>query len=549
MEKIQKYIKDFDLKRALRLTNVRIASQIFFFAIFIFSVWATWTSRLEGYPVSRILEMDPLVMISTMLSTGYVYRYLGWGLLVLGLTLLFGRVFCNWICPYGTLHQFIGWLFNTRNGKERIDSNRYRAMYYFKYVILIVFLIMASMGALQIGLLDPICLMYRTFATVFAPMFDMGVDQVSNTLATAEMDTLWIDNLKFGPGVERRIFVGSFWIGLFLFTLVGMNVLIPRFFCRFLCPLGSLLGVFSRFAVFRINRDVHKCTDCNLCLTRCEGAADPQGVLRQSECFSCMNCIDDCPEDALSFTAFGLDTKQVKKGPELGKRKFVFASIAGVFAVPFIKNHGVNTDTNFNGALIRPPGSVEESDFLAKCIKCDQCINSCPTNVLQPATYEEGGIEGLWTPVMNFDIGHCQLKCTMCSEVCPTGAIRKITVEEKMGKGQFEEVGPIRLGTAFYDFGRCLPHAMEVPCVVCEEVCPVSPKAIQTKDVEVKDVWGEITLLNKPFIVPDLCIGCGICQTECPVKDERAVYVTAVGESRSNERKLLLEYKRPGERA
>jgi ferredoxin len=163
--------------------------------------------------------------------------------------------------------------------------------------------------------------------------------------------------------------------------------------------------------------------------------------------------------------------------------------------------------------------------------------------VLQPATYQEGGLEGLWTPVMNFRIGHCQLKCNLCSEVCPTGAIRKITVEEKLGKGAFTDQGPVRLGTAFFDVGRCLPHAMEIPCVVCEEVCPTSPKAIQTKDVETKDVYGNIVVLNKPFMVPDLCIGCGICENECPVKDQRAVYVTAVGESRSEERRLLLRFR------
>ncbi|HIO65745.1 MAG TPA: 4Fe-4S binding protein, partial [Planctomycetes bacterium] len=389
------------VRKKLRLTNVRIASQIFFFSAFIVMCWLTWTSRLEGYPVSRILEMDPLVMISTMLSTGYVYRFLGWGLLVLGLTLLAGRVFCNWICPYGTLHQFIGWLFNVHKTKENFDRNRYRDMYYFKYAVLAVLLIMASMGALQIGLLDPICLMYRTTATVVAPIFDMTIESIPG------MDPLWIDNLKFAPGVSSRVFVGSFWIGLFMLVLVGANVFVPRFFCRLICPLGALLGVFSRFSLVRINRDVHKCTDCNMCLTRCEGAADPHAAVRVSECFSCMNCIDDCPEDALSFSMVGLDTKQVKLLPDISTRRMFFAGVVGALGYPFLKIHGTNTDANFSPDLIRPPGSVEESEFLEKCIKCDQCINSCPTNVLQPATWAEGGLEGLWTPVMNFNIAHC----------------------------------------------------------------------------------------------------------------------------------------------
>jgi len=526
--------------KLLRLTNVRIVSQIFFFTAFILAVWATWTTRLGGYPVSRILEMDPLVTIATALATGHVYRFLGWGLLILAVTLLFGRVFCNWICPYGTLHQFVGWLFNVNRTTERWDSNRYKPIYTLKYVILAVFLIMVSFGALQIGLLDPICLMYRSVATAFAPASDMVVSALEDRLAAAGVDGVTLEAVKFAPGVPNRVFVGSFWIGAFLTVLVGMNLIIPRFFCRVLCPLGALLGVFSRFAVFRIDRDVHKCTDCNLCLSRCEGAADPQGKVRLSECFACMNCIDDCPEDALRFAAVGLDTRQVVPGPNLGRRRLVFSAVAGLLAYPFIKNHGVNTDKNYSADLIRPPGSVEESDFLAKCIKCDQCINACPTNVLQPATWEEAGFEGLWTPVMNFNIGHCQLKCTLCSEVCPTGAIRRITVEEKLGNADYADQGPIVLGTAFFDRGRCLPHAMEIPCVVCEEVCPVSPKAIQTKDEEVKNVFGEIVLLNKPFMVPDLCIGCGICEKECPVTDSRAVYVTAVGESRSRDRRLLL---------
>jgi polyferredoxin len=524
-------------RRLLRLTNARLVSQCVFFGAFLFFVWATWTSRLGGYPVSRLLEMDPFVALSTGLSTGYLYRSLGWSLLVVGLTLLFGRVFCNWICPYGTLHQFIGWLFNRGGTKARIDSNRYQARQFLKFALLVFFLVMASFGALQIGLLDPIVIMYRALVTVFAPASDMMVDALSGSLDAGDF---W-GVLKFGPGAPRRIFVGSFWVGVIFLLLAAANLWVPRFFCRVLCPLGALLGVLARFSLFRIDRDVHKCTDCDLCLTRCEGAADPQGQLRLSECFSCMNCIDDCPEDALRFTFRNLDTAQVLSAPDFSRRRFFFAALTGVLAVPMLRNNGLATDENFSPKLIRPPGSVKESEFLARCIKCDQCINSCPTNVLQPATLEEGGFEGLWTPVMNFNIAHCQLKCNLCSEVCPTGAIRRITVAEKLGKGGYHEQGPVRLGTAFINTNRCLPWANQIPCVVCEEVCPVSPKAIQTYDEESKDVFGHLVLLNKPFIVPDLCIGCGICQAECPVVDQPAVYVTAVGESRSRGRRLLLK--------
>ena len=500
---------------------------------------------MGGYPVSALLELDPLVMLSTALATGYVYKLLGWGLIIVAITFLFGRVFCNWMCPYGTLHQFIGWLFDNRAGTQRIEQNRYHPAQFLKYSILIVFLLMSAMGALQIGLLDPIVMMYRAMATFFAPILDTALGRLGGATEGLGVDSSLLDTLKFAPGVEHRIFVGSFWIGVIFLFFVLMNLWKPRFFCRFVCPLGALLGVIASKSVFRINRIVEKCTDCNLCLLRCEGASDPQAQLRQAECFACMNCIDDCPENALEFTALRQDRKQVRPYPDLSRRKVVFAGALGLVAAPALRNDGRVNDENFSAKMIRPPGSVEESEFLERCIKCDQCLNVCPTNVLQPATLQEGGIEAVWTPVMNFRIAHCQLKCTLCSEVCPTGAIRKIEVAEKLGEGPYREQGPVRLGTAFIDTTRCLPWANQVPCVVCEEVCPVAPKAIQTHDEETKDVFGKMVILYKPFIVPDLCIGCGICEAECPVQDQPAVYVTAVGESRSKNRKLLLRSRTP----
>ena len=194
---------------------------------------------------------------------------------------------------------------------------------------------------------------------------------------------------------------------------------------------------------------------------------------------------------------------------------------------------------NFKRGVIRPPGSVAEDEFLRRCIKCDQCIRVCPTNVLQPALFE-AGLEGLWTPIMISKMGWCELNCTLCSQVCPTGAIREISIAEKLGVGPFEGKGPIKTGTAFYNQGRCLPWAMDTSCVVCEEVCPVSPKAIFTRNVEVTDRWGATLELKRPYIDPVKCIGCGICEHECPVKDDPAVYVTAIGESRDKSRSPLL---------
>ena len=119
-------------RRWFRLTRVRIASQAVFFVLFVLAVWATWTSRLGGYPVSRLLELDPLVTLSTALATGYVYKFLGWGLLLVVVTFVFGRVFCNWMCPYGTLHQLVSWLFDVRGNSQRIRANGYHRLQYLR---------------------------------------------------------------------------------------------------------------------------------------------------------------------------------------------------------------------------------------------------------------------------------------------------------------------------------------------------------------------------------------------------------------------------------
>ena len=501
----------------MRITHVRIVAQLFFFGLFFFFCLVTTESRLQGYPVSLILESDPLVALATILTTHSLYSGLIWALVLIVPTLLFGRVFCNWMCPYGTLHHFFGWVFNVRNTTERIDSNRYRPLFAFKYYILIFMLVAAVLGSLQIGLLDPIALLHRSFTASVLPVLNAPAG---------------------GLYTEPPTYLGAWIIGFILFAFIAANLVIPRFFCRVLCPLGALLGVLSRFSLWRIDRDPAKCTDCDLCLISCEAASDPHTQLRKAECYVCFNCMDDCPHDAISFS-FLPDLKRQVTDPQVPRRRAVLATLAGLVFFPFARTGG-NTRRNFKKEVIRPPGSLAEPEFLATCIKCDQCIRVCPGNVLQPAAFE-AGVEGLWTPIMNMQAGYCQLNCVLCGEVCPTGAIQGITLAEKLGLGDFGDAGPVKTGTAFYDRGRCLPWGMDTPCVVCEEVCPTSPKAIFAREYHTKDRWGNDLVLGQPYVDPKLCIGCGVCEHECPVVDFAAIRVTAVGETRSHDRRLILD--------
>lgn len=501
----------------LRITKVRIAVQAFSFGLFLFFCFVAEFGRLKGYPVSLFLQVDPLVAIATAITTHTLYRELIWTLWLLIPTLLLGRFFCNWLCPYGILHQFVGWLFNRRTVKERIGSNRYRRIFAAKYYVLAAMLVAAAFGSLQVGLLDPICLFYRSVTVAVLPSINLATESIY---------------------VRPHLHQLAWLIGFLLVGLVAMNLALPRFFCRVLCPLGATLGLLSRFSLWRIERDPEKCTHCELCLKACEGASDPHTQLRKSECFVCFNCVEDCPSGALSFRFLPPVQHEVPL-PEVTGRRVLLAGFLGMLFAPFTRASGKSSE-DFDKRVIRPPGSVEEAEFLERCVKCDQCLRVCPTNVLQP-TLLEAGLEGLWTPVMNMRLGYCELNCVLCGQVCPTGAIQRLSIPQKLGIGEFEKEGPVKVGTAFYDRGRCLPWAMDTPCVVCEEVCPTSPKAIYTRDVVILDRWGKPVTLHRPYVDPHLCIGCGICEHECPVKDERAIRVSAVGETRSTDRRLLLD--------
>ncbi|MHC4293906.1 MAG: 4Fe-4S binding protein, partial [Planctomycetota bacterium] len=414
--------------------------------------------QIRDWPVNLILWLDPLVSIGTVLTTHTLYWVLLWSVATIVLTIIFGRVFCSWICPFGSIHHFVGYLSNRKKpASKKIELNKYRKAQCIKYFILVVFLAMAAfpslMASLQTGLLDPIPLVTRSFNLVIVPI----VDQFTNFIS-----------------VPSRFYEGA-WLVLTIFlAAVLLNILIPRFYCRFICPLGALFGVINRFAIWRIGQNQNDCIQCRMCEKSCEGGCEPRGNMRISECVLCFNCLDDCNHGVISYQTIPSTAGEIT-GPDISRRGFALSLASGLTGLWAIRLAGTIGENWYN-KIIRPPGSLEESEFLKRCIKCGQCMRVCPTNVLQLAGFE-GGLENLWTPVFNNRIGSsgCQLNCVSCGQVCPTSAIRPITLDEKLGQGEFTDAGPIKIGTAFFDRNRCLPWAMNRPCIVCEENCPVSP--------------------------------------------------------------------------
>jgi len=516
----------------MRIVTTRRISQAFFLVLFgwfcvVTTVGESWW-QLRGWRVNWLLQLDPLVALGNILTTQRLYAGLGWALVTVVGTILLGRFFCGWGCPFGTIHQFVGWLGSRRKTvAARAALREYHRGQSIKYYLLI-FLLTASagslisaflraprsrpaaalvivaaclavvavlairkvlanpkkaiaagvillgvwiglsfffsadallVGSLQTGLLDPLPLVYRSVNLALLPILDAAG----------------------GLSASGRFYDGGFFIGGVFLAAVLANLLVPRFYCRFICPLGALFGVLGRFAIWRIGTSQDHCDDCLRCQADCEGACDPAGQIRISECILCMNCLDSCPRGLVGYRTARSAAGEITS-PDISRRGVIISLLSGVAMVPLLRLGGKLGPLR-RAKLIRPPGALDEEGFLARCIRCGQCMRICPTNVLQPAGLA-AGFEALWTPVLNNRIGTsgCQLNCVACGDICPTSAIRPISLAEKLGTGPFAQAGPLKIGTAFVDRGRCLPWAMGIPCIVCQENCPVSPKAIFVRE-------------------------------------------------------------------
>jgi MauM/NapG family ferredoxin protein len=519
----------------------------------------------EAHPVANAKE----VLVPGAAAWVPLPSTLLWALGTVLVTLVLGRVFCGWFCPLGTVHAIASRLlsstgFQPGKREKRLEASSTARWQRAKYYVLVGLLVMALFGGHWGTLFDPLVLLYRTAATAVFPaaqwMTETGSKAILDAEPQEEPEATQEDVVEGEPATpppkpkptlrlraseksyeflrdhvfypSQHAFLGSGLIFAFFLLTLALNAWRPRFWCRYLCPLGGLLGLLSWRPLLRRSVEKADCNGCGLCGTNCHGAASekPGEGFQAAECLGCFNCADSCPRGALRFH-WGLPLKgDPSAAPvDLSKRAVLTGAVGGVAALALLRITPQARGNTFHPRLIRPPGAREEGEFLKRCTACGLCMKVCPSGGLQPC-WTEAGLEGLWTPRLVPQIGPCKQECpTLCGQVCPTGAIQPLSVEEK---------AQTKIGLAAFDVTRCIPYAYGRPCMVCEEHCPVATKAIYYVEVEVElhedeNYQKQKRTVQQPRVDVSLCTGCGECEKACVFHDRPAVRVFSAGESRN----------------
>lgn len=495
--------------------SLRIMVQALSLTAFLLLFIGSQGGRISGALARIPMQLDPLTNLLSVLARRSLVGGSVLALLTIALTLVFGRAWCGWICPMGTfldLFSLKGW-----RGDRIAPPDSWRRA---KYIVLMLLVFAALFSNLTLTVFDPLTILTRTLTVSVWPLLDKGFTWLETFLyrysslrePVASLDQFLRPEVLPQLPMEHR---GIALFGVIFLVLVILNLLAERFWCRYLCPLGGFLGLLSKVSIFQ--RKVRQgCVGCELCAVSC-----PTGTIQLTEgypsdpgeCTMCLECLYDCPIGETTFSPHLNLARWNAYDPE---RRSVLLSFGATLAGAALLNTGVG-EVKTNPHLLRPPGS-EEGALLSTCVRCGQCVRTCPTGALQPAL-TGAGVEGLWTPILTPRLGYCDYGCNACGVSCPVGAIPSIDLEEKRVQV---------IGEVYIDQDRCLPWAENTDCIVCEEMCPLPEKAIELEPAEVIGPWGDPVIVQRPQVFRDRCIGCGICEYKCPVEGEAAIRVYVV---------------------
>lgn len=456
--------------------------------------WVGWMAKVQFLPA--VMALNALVIVALIV-----------------VTLIFGRIYCSVVCPLGVMQDIIARL-GLRGKKRRNRYSYSTGLAWLRYTML-----GALIGAIIVGvglipaLLDPYGAYGRIAQNLFAPIYGW----LNNLLAaTAES----CDSYMFSrTDVWIRDWV-TFTIAAI--TLIAIAILAwrnGRTYCNTICPVGTVLGVLSRFSWLKPVIDTSKCNSCGLCARRCKSACIDSKSHRidYSRCVTCFDCIDNCRQGAISYRHLRMEKKAKPDASTTDTSRRNFMTGLGVIAATAAVNaKNVKVDGGLAVILDKkaprrvtplvPAGAQGLRHLAERCTGCQLCVAACPNGVLRPSTR----LESLMRPESSYERGYCRPECTACSDVCPAGAILPITKAEKSS---------IQIGHAVWVMENCVPLADGVECGNCARHCPAGAITMVPSEL------GNDSSLKIPVVNEERCIGCGACENLCPARPFSAIYV------------------------